>query len=175
MPTCHGQGFIAVTRDRRRFRVIGSPFRRSGHHGWFHDRRSSTAHPNEDGLPVVSTGFLCSSDGFNYLTGSRRYSIPATYIAPACLSPALLRRFRSWWLVIAGVGARWEEEVGPLTSILRLLENGCHATIRTSDMESRESKNVSRYYPKRSENVNQARIVRTPTAKHLADNLRSTP
>ena len=88
MPTCHGQGFIAVTRDRRRFRVIGSPFRRSGHHGWFHDRRSSTAHPNEDGLPVVSTGFLCASDRFNYLTGCRWYSIRATYLAPECLSPA---------------------------------------------------------------------------------------
>lgn len=137
MPTYRGEGFVTTTKGRLRFQVSKIPWRRSGVHGWFHNRRSPTAHMNVGDLPIVSMGFVLSSDGFNSLSGNRQYSVRGTYLAPACLSSALLRRLRSWWLVSVGVRARWEEEMGPLTSIIAMLENGCRANIRTSDGESR--------------------------------------
>ena len=136
MPTFWGEGFVATTSDQRRFEVVRQTWRRSGHHGGFHDRRSRAAHDNVDGLPVFSTGFVCSSDGFNYTSGSKQYSVRATYLAPSCLSPALLRRLRSWWLVTVGRRARWEQEMRPLTAILRMLENGCRARIRRGNAEA---------------------------------------
>lgn len=136
MPTFAGEGFVATARRTRRLHVVKSPWRRSGVHGWYHDRRSSDAYTNEDNLPVVSTGFVCSSDGFNYLSGNRKYGVRGTYLAPACASSALLRRLRVWWLGVLGVQSRWEDELGPLTSIFQMLENGCRARMRTSDNET---------------------------------------
>eukprot|EP00752_Nemacystus_decipiens_P016129 g14422.t1 len=136
MPTFVGEGFAATSTRTGRLQVTRQPWRRSGSHGWFCDRRSRSAYTNEASLPVVSMGFLCSSDGFNYLSGNKKYSIRGTYLAPGCLSGPLLRRLRSWWLVTAGVKARWEEEMAPLTSILKMLENGCRARLRTTDEEA---------------------------------------
>ena len=135
LPIFRGEGFVETTRDGRRFRVLKQPWRRSGVLGCYFDRRAPTAHVNVDSLPVVSMGFVASSDGFNFLSGNKRYSVRATYLAPACLTPALLRKLRSWWLVAVGVRSRWEEEMGPLTSIIRMLENGCRARIRNDDGE----------------------------------------
>ncbi|CAN0258856.1 unnamed protein product [Scytosiphon promiscuus] len=136
MPTFVGEGFIATRPGRGRSAKITEPWRREGAHGWFHDRRSSSAYSNVDNLPVISTGFVCSCDGFNYLSGNRQYSVRGTYLAPACVSPALLRRLRTWWMVGIGVHSRWEEEITPLTSILQMLENGCLARVRTGDERS---------------------------------------
>ena len=136
MPTYRGEGFVETTGGSRRFKVVKEPWRRSGINGWYFDRRSPTAYVNVDGLPVVSMGFVASSDGFDYLSGNKRYSVRATYLAPACLTSALLRKLRSWWLVTLGVRTRWEEEMGPLTSIIRMLENGCRAEIRIPDGEA---------------------------------------
>ncbi|CAM9163489.1 unnamed protein product [Ectocarpus sp. 12 AP-2014] len=66
-------------------------------------------------------------------SSTKQYSVRATYLAPVRLSPALLRRLRSWWLVAVGRRARWDQKMLPLTSIFRMLENGCRARIRTSD------------------------------------------
>lgn len=136
MPTYGCEGFVPTSGNNRRFDVVGRSWRRSGHHGWFHDRRSPDSHHNVDGLPVFSLGFVISSDGVNYHFSTKEYSVRATYLAPVCLTPALLRRLRSWWLVTVGRKARWEQEMLPLTTIFCMLENGCRARIRTSDSES---------------------------------------
>ncbi|CAN0288915.1 unnamed protein product [Ectocarpus sp. 6 AP-2014] len=54
-----------------------------------------------------------------------------------CLSPALLRRLRSWHLATLGLpGAAWELEVLPLMKIIRLLQNGRKAEIGVGDKQT---------------------------------------
>ncbi|CAN0353500.1 unnamed protein product [Scytosiphon promiscuus] len=115
-----------------------TPWRREGHHGWYFDRRSGPVYSNTSGVPVFSTGLTSSSDGFNYFTlGGKQYSVNATYVGMGCLSPALLRRLRSWQLASLGVpGAAWEMDVLPLMKIIRRLQHGCKADIAIEDKQT---------------------------------------
>lgn len=97
-------GFVVVATPRAKgFKVVMEPWRKSGVDGWFSDRRADSVHTNSDKLPVFSAGLVCASDGFNYFSpGGRNFSVNATYAALGCLSPALARCLRSWYMCSLG-------------------------------------------------------------------------
>lgn len=130
-------GFVVATPRANGFKVVMEPWRKSGVDGWFFDRRSDSVHANSDSLPVFSAGLVCASDGFNYFSlGGRNFSVNATYTALGCLSPALTRRLRSWYMCSLGApGARWEEDIGPFMSIIKMLQNGCRARVENGGPE----------------------------------------
>lgn len=138
VPAYYGEGFVEQTRRTKKLQVVMTPWRQQGYHGWFFDRRASGVHANLTGLPVFSAGLVCSSDAFNYFSLSgRRFSANATFVGLGCLSPALLRRLRSWYLATLGLpGAAWELDVLPLMKVIRLLQNGCKAEISVGDKQT---------------------------------------
>lgn len=129
------EGFVTRTPRTRVVQVVKAPWRRSGFHGLFLDRRSRPVYENVHHYPVFSTGIVIASDGFNYFSlGGSNFSVNGSYFALGCLSPSLLRRLRSWFLCTVGAPrARWEEDVGPLMATIQLLQNGCRARVSTED------------------------------------------
>ncbi|CAN0448588.1 unnamed protein product, partial [Pylaiella littoralis] len=135
VPTFLGEGFVTFLTNPRRVKEQ-RPWRKEGVDGLYFDR-DADSYDNVDGDPVFSTGIAVSSDGFNYWSfGGKVYNVNATYVALSCLSPALLRRLRSWSLVCAGSKGRWEEEVGGLMETIQHLEKGCRARMKTQDGHS---------------------------------------
>ena len=72
------------------------------------------------------SGLILASDGLNYWSvGGRTFNIDASYVALSCVSSSLLRRLRSWMLVVVGgAKGRWEENMLPLINTIRQLEKG---------------------------------------------------
>ena len=134
-PTYWGEGFVKFTSASGAVDVLRKPWRQTGLEGWFMDRRSGDCYENVDGDPVFSSGLILASDGFNYWSlGGRTFNIDASYVALSCVSSSLLRRLRSWMLVVVGgAKGRWEENMLPLINTIRQLEKGCRARVKTGD------------------------------------------
>lgn len=135
MPTYLGAGFVKFTSDSSKVEVLRKPWRQEGLEGWYMNRRGDDCYENEDGDPVFSSGIVLSRDGFNYWSlGGKTFNVEASYVSFSCLSPSLYRKLRSWFLVVVGMSkGRWEEEIGPFLEIVRHLERGCRAKIKTGD------------------------------------------